>query len=218
MYVDEANDNRSLDEVISKNLPEAVNAVHQTAPVVLLEGKDYTFSASDAPAGESISYGDDERDEDYCVLHFSLANDAAFLRLVAFQAADSPIVVTDIIPQASAEGRKQLNRHIRGRYDRPRLVQGQGRHTAPSFDYYSLLPSTIEAKTPIQCVGRLSFIKEQFYSAPTMVDNVLTYPNYDISRRLRQNIIEYLTAMVLETYGDERAQAWYTKAASFPTL
>ena len=188
-------DNESLDSLIAKDLPEAVNAVHKIAPVNLLEGKDAV--AGDYYTVASVADG---------VMSFVLKADTNYLRLVAFRASDSDIVVSDVIPEASPEGRKQLNPHIRGRKDRPRLVQLQGRHTGPSFKYYSCGSTAT--------VAVLIFVQEQFYT-PQVGSTEVTY---DISRRLRQNIIDYLTAQVMETYGDQRSQAYYQKALTFPSL
>ena len=128
-------DNASMDDIIRRNLPEAINAVNTAAPAQLLEGK--SVSASN-PSVSSDG-----------VLSFSLPEGSRFLRLVAFQASDSPIVVTDVLPEASGEGHKQLNRYIRGRYDRPRLVLLQGRHTEPEFKYYSLRENTADPASAI---------------------------------------------------------------------
>ena len=174
---------------------EAINAIHKAAPVNLLEGKDAV--AGDYYTAASVADG---------VMSFVLKADTNYLRLVAFRASDSDIVVSDVIPEASPEGRKQMNPHIRGRKDRPRLVQLQGRHTGPSFKYYSCGSTAT--------VAVLIFVQEQFYTPQVGSTEV----EYDISRRLRQNIIDYLTAMVMETYGDQRSQAYYQKAFTFPTL
>ena len=127
MVEDNYEDNKNLDNIIRRNLPEAVNAVVLAAPSALLEGK--TATSSDMDSVSATTDG---------VLSFELKSTTKFLRLVAFRAADSDIVVTDAIPEASPEGRKQLNGYVRGRYDRPRLVQGQGFHTGPAFRYYTL--------------------------------------------------------------------------------
>ena len=192
-------DNPSLNDIIARNLPEAINAVHLAAPVQLLEGREYTFTDED-----TVSVSEDG------VLSFSLGGDSKFLRLVAFQAADSPIVVTDVLGEATPEGRKQLNPYIRGRADRPRLVLSQGQHTGPVFKYYTLTDAAAYAEDASEAIEQLSYIKEQFFA-----DTATDYP---ISRRLRQNIIDCLTAMVLETYSDQRAQSFYQKANSYPTL
>ena len=192
-------DNPSLNDIIARNLPEAINAVHLGAPVQLLEGREYTFTDED-----TVSVSEDG------VLSFSLGGGSKFLRLVAFQAADSPIVVTDVLGEATPEGRKQLNPYIRGRADRPRLVLSQGQHTGPVFKYYTLTDAAVYAEDASEAIEQLSYIKEQFFA-----DTATDYP---ISRRLRQNIIDCLTAMVLETYSDQRAQSFYQKANSYPTL
>ena len=44
---DEYGDNASLDDIIRRNLPEAINAVHLTAPVAMLEGKEHDFTGQD---------------------------------------------------------------------------------------------------------------------------------------------------------------------------
>lgn len=202
MYTDENNDNLSLDDIVRKNLPEAINAVHKYAPVSLLEGEGYQFkSTGSRPAGETISVTSDG------VLTFSPSTDSNFLRLVAFQAVDSPIVVTDAISEASPEGRKQLNKYIRGRYDRPRLVRLQGKTTPPQFRYYSLKGETAAFGTPATAVASFVFIREQFYSASAT--------EYRISRLLRQNIIDWLTGMVMETYSNQSAQSFYERARAY---
>lgn len=199
MYTDENDDNLSLSATIKRMLPEAINAVQLAAPATLLEGKSFDAGDLDSVAIENG------------VLSISLKSTTNFLRLVEFQAADSIIVVSDTIGEATPEGRKQLNPRIRGRYDRPRLVQLQGRHTGPQLKYYTLNTEgqnyAAYVSTPADAISRLSFVQEQFYAAATT--------EYNISRRLRQNIIDYLTAKVVETYSDQRAQAYYTKALAF---
>lgn len=193
-------DNASLDNIILRNLPEAINAVHRAAPVQLLEGNPYT----DGELASVVVNADGS-------LLIALSATAHFLRLVAFQAADSNIVVTDVIGEATPEGRKQLNPTIRGRYDRPKLVQCQGRHTGPIFKYYSLNEHGLNfddyQAQPSSAIDQLVFIKEYKYYDGTV--------SYDISRVLRQNIIDYLTGLVLETYNDQRAQIFFSKANNF---
>lgn len=193
MYTDENSDNLSLSDIIKKNLPEAINAVHLAAPVQLLDGEEVSSSAS-------VSVSTDG------VLSISLPSSVKFLRLVSFLASDSQIKVTDAIPAASPEGRKQLNPYIRGRADRPRLVlvsQG-GSSTGPSFKYYSI------TNPQSGSVAEFNIIEEQIFAEATA--------SYNISRRLRQNIIDYLTGLVMETYSDQRAQFFFDKANNYPII
>jgi hypothetical protein len=97
MYEDEGIDNLSLDDIIAKHLPEAINAVHLSAPVQLLEGKPY--ESSDL-VSVSITDG---------ILSVALKTDTNYLRLVTFQAADSYIVVTDVLAK---HPRKAANNSI----------------------------------------------------------------------------------------------------------
>jgi len=202
-------DNRSLDDIIARMLPEAINTVHETAHVWLLEGE--TLAQSDIAVEADTPVISLENDG---VLSFTLKDTTNYLRLVAFRAADSSIGVTDVIPEASPEGRKQLNQYIRGRKDRPRLVQLQGRHTGPSFRYYTIgTPETYQS-APFTAIAEMIYVKEQFFPGTATTND----HTYDISRRLRQNIIDLTTARVMETFGDQRAQAYYQKANTFPTL
>ena len=223
MYTDENGsaaaygDNSSLDGIIAKNLPEAINAIHKVAPVNLLEGVD--LLDENAAAGLVDEGEEAPAISDDGVLSFTLDEDTNYLRLVAFRADESAIVVTDVIPEASPEGRKQLNPYIRGRIDRPRLVQLQGSHSGPSFKYYTIKDTSPyegenPSKEPVEAIAEFYYIQEQSYpETPASGGNV-----YDISRRLRQNIIDYLTAKVMETYGDQRSQAYYQKALTFSSL
>lgn len=203
MYTDENNDNLSLDDIVKKNLPEAINAVHKVAPVTMLEGEEYHFSnTSTRPEGEQISMSQDG------VLTFSPSTASNYLRLVAFRSVDSGITLTDVLAEASPEGRKQLNPFIRGRYDRPRLVRMQGKTHPPLFKYYTLKPDTVSSvSNPTGAVAVFSFVRERLYSPLAT--------GYDISSLLRQNIIDWLTGMVMVTYSDQAAQTFLTKAGTF---
>ena len=226
MYDDEAGssdaygDNRSLDDIIKRSLPEAINAVHKAAPVRLLEGEAHVFSGQ-----EDVTIASDG------VMTIRLGQDTELLRLVDLQAADSPIVVTDLLAEASPEGRKQLNPYIRGRADRPRVVIRQGSHDEPVLLYYSLSAITPYIVTDEHAanrgaalpdvpdpapegyhwwplaITRLHYIKRQFYTQEET--------GYVISRMVQQNIIDYLTAMVMDIYEDKRAESFYKKAVTF---
>lgn len=202
MYTDENNDNLSLDDIVRKSLPEAINAVQLSCPVRLLEGERYSFTTSGSrPEGENIYLAGN-------VLVFSPSVASRMLRLAAFRAVDSDIVVTDVIAEASPEGRKQLNPYVRGAYDRPRLVRTQGETTPPVFRYYSLKGETVAGlSSPAAAVALLSFVREQFYDPVSS--------GYNASRYLRQNIMDRLTAMAMEIYGMQSAAAYYERAASF---
>ena len=204
----EYGDNQSLDGIIAHILPEAINEVNLIAPVFLLEGS--SLLSDQYASGPSVSNDG--------VLSFALKDVVEYRRLVAFRAADSNVVVSDTIAEASPEGRKQLNPHIRGRKDRPRLVLQQG-HGGPAFKYYSLDPDGAGFSgyqgAPLTAIAEMVVIRAEFYIEPTENN---PDPEYNVCRRLWQNVIDYTTARVMETFGDQRAQSYYNKANSFPSI
>ena len=220
----DTNDNDSLDNTIRRFIPDAVNAIHLAAPVAMLEGVDFSFDANSVGAIDTTDG----------ILSFMLNNtsgvETKFLRLVFFQAtkatptdqwAPEDAIVTVVTPESGAEARKQLNPYLRGRYDRPVLVKVQqvgaeGAANAPMFRYYTVRDlgrfDGENVREWEDAIAHFNYIKELSYVAPTVeVPN----PTYDISEPLRQNIIDYLTGLVLETFSDQRAQFFFTKASTF---
>lgn len=200
MYPATSEDNTSLNKLIERSLPEAINAVNLAAPVTLLDG------VLDAVAGDDITVLESPVADK--VLKFRV-DDTDFLRLVAFKAVDSDIVVTDALAEASPEGRKQLKSYLRGRPDRPRLVRLQGiNENGPAFNYYSLAETPITGEEA-EAVDTLLYVREEKYNETTPA------ASYYVSQRLRQNILDYATGMVLAAMGDQRAQSYYQKAFIF---
>lgn len=188
MYSDENSDNESLDLTIKRTLPEAINEVHSFVPVETLEGVEVSTLSSCEITDR--------------VLSFSFEN--PFLRLVAFQAKDSGIVVTEVIPETSVEAHKQLNKYVRGTFDKPRLVQIQGEHKQPAFRYYTLSKDEY-ATEPSSAIKRLTIVEELFYEPER--------ESYPISTDLRQTIIDQLTGLVLAIYKDgDKAQYFLQRA------
>lgn len=121
---DETTDNVDLDSIITKTIPEAIDAVHRSAPVSSLEGVETSF------VEESVNNG---------VLIFR--TEKPVLRFVGVKAADSNVVISDAVPEVSPEGRKQLNKYVRGTYDNPVLVLQDG--TRNRFKYYTVGDQTV---------------------------------------------------------------------------
>ena len=146
------------------------------------------------------------------VLTFTLPTGSKFLRLVGFQTKDSEITVTNVIGSATAEGRKQANKYIRGQYDRPRLVMEQGSTSmkTPTFRYYSLKEAYNGSSAAYDNIKFLRIIKEQEYDALAA--------GYEISYRVKQNIIDYLTALVMQVFSDKRADFFTQKANNYPLI
>jgi len=202
-------DNKSLDVTIARLLPEAINAVHLAAPVAVLDwdAKELTYLSSEFIDAERET-GADEPWYSFC-----LELSKPFLRLVSFKASDSDITVMEAVPRSSVEGRKQANEYIRGRYDRPRLVfEGGSSVTEDNSTTYNTYFKYYSLKTSSGYCQRMSIIERQVYSADTDATT------YTICSRVQQNIIDYLTALVLEAYSDQRADFYHQKANIFPTI
>lgn len=184
-------DSNEFEDILAKNLPEAINAVHTATPVSLLDGEHLTEAES---SGASISAG---------VLSFSTKKE--ILKLIAFKAADSPYVVSDPVPEYSAEGRMQLNPYTRGTSDRPRLVllQGKAEDHLSSFRYYSIEHSFA---APEQAIERFEYIPMYHYKKDGS-------DSYRVAENVVENVINYLTAMMLVTYNSsDKAAYFFTKA------
>jgi len=119
MLSSENNDNPSIDNIIKKTLPEAINIVQAGAPSELLEG---------ISTGVTVGTGTGARD-------ITVAGHEV-LRVVRCKASDSDMVVTAAFAEDSPEGRKQLNEYTRGTFDDPRLIQLADR-SSQVFRYYS---------------------------------------------------------------------------------
>lgn len=202
MYDDQAGDNQSLDNIIKRSLPEAINAVHLMAPAEVLD-----WDAALTPVTNCSMDLDDTKK----VVTFELSASNNYLRLVAFKAVDTDYVVSSVIDSASPEGRKQLNPYIRGQWDRPRLVQhhGQVNNGNPKFSYYSL-KEELDSDDSSVIAGMIDYvriIRRQDYSSIAL--------QYTIAYRCQQNIIDYLTGLVMTIFSDQRAQVFFEKAKNF---
>ncbi len=121
-----------------------------------------------------------------------------FLRLVYVKASDSDIYVSNAVPFNSPEARMQEDKYTRGTPDAPVLVQGPSDSAyVTEFHYYSM------TSTPGSI--RLAYIKK-----PEIVDGEIFCP-----RLLSEAVFNELTAMVLETYGDQRAQLFHQKVTTY---
>lgn len=215
LYGSDSGDNESLDLTIARTLPEAVNETVLASPSVLLDGRVMRAHYLGGKSGtEHLSdYAAMSTSEK--VVDFSIGS--PLLRLVRMQAYDSPYVVTDIVPESSAEGRMQLDRYVRGTYDRPVLVKLQGSNSAPNFRYFSLKDSPEKNFSLQEWLGSYG---ESSPKAPVAVFEYVPVAEYDedieeceVPDRLLQPVIYRLTGMVLAIYGEaEKSDRFIAKS------
>lgn len=171
----------NLQRLVVNSIVEAVVKTHQGALPVLIDGnigvqgEDYTAEL-----------------DDNGVITITMLQDT--LRVASVQAADSPVVLTDIVPEDSAEGRKQLNRYVRGVSDDPRVVLQKVWSEAykPIFKYYSTEEDTCPA------------ISLEYVPYPVLEEAVIS-----ISPQLEYAVLNELVAMVLDSVNQHEKAALY---------
>lgn len=116
------------------------------------------------------------------------------LRVVSVQASDSPVVVGDIYPELSAEGRKQLSKYVRGVSDDPRVIMQQR-----WADVYK---------------PRLKYYSTEEDVCPTMTIEYIPYPELKEETVLISHLLEYavlneLVAMILDSLKEHEKASLY---------
>lgn len=175
-----------LQKLVEGYFAEAVINVHTLASALLIEGK---------TAVEGTDY--DLTPENGVV---TITMKEPIVRMVSAKCSDSDIVLTEMIPEDSAEGRKQLNTYIRGTYDDPRLVlqkRWAGEHK-PIMKYYT-------AKERDKVV--------------TFDLEIIPYPSVasdsaEIAPRLEYAVLNYIVAMVLDSLKEHDRAALYKAKAN----
>ena len=171
----------NLQRLVSNSIVEAVVKTHQGAISLLIDGKtgvlgeDYT-----AELGENG------------VITITMLKDT--LRVASLQAGDSSVVVSDLVPEDSAEGRKQFNKYVRGVSDDPRAVLQKrwSEPYKPVMKYYS----TEEPTCPE--------IHLEYVPYPVLDESVIS-----ISHQLEYAVLNELTAMILDSVKEHEKAGIY---------
>lgn len=173
-----------LHKIVEESIIEAAVRVHERASSVLMDGVQAVLG-TDYTAGINSDNS----------VTITMKTDT--VRIVSIKASDSTDVITDLIPEDSAEGRKQKNPYICGTYDDPRAVLNKvwaGDHK-PIITYY-------------KCKGSLPTFVVEYVPYPQIVENVI-----QVCSRLEYAVLNELTAMVMDSYGlTERAALHRSKA------
>ena len=180
-------DGIDLHRLVEGAIVEAVIKTHDNAPSVMIDGMaaqkgtDYTVKLQNN------------------VATITMLKDT--LRIASIKGSDSEIVVCDLIPEDSAEGRKQLDKYVRGIPDDPRVVLAKdwSDNHKPILRYYT-------AKQ-----------KEGEYD---LTLTYVPYPEIDetivmICPRLEYAVLNEIVAMVLESLNEyEKAAAYRAKTTA----
>lgn len=208
-----------LQKLVEGSIVEAAVKTHNLAPAVMLDG---------VKAVEGTDF-ESETDEEG-VVTVSFLKKAA--RFISIQVEGSSVVVTDLIPEDSAEGRKQLNRYVRGVPDDPRLVLCKtwaGDHL-PKMRYYTSDVKETEPEISMEYYpypfvkgGMADMVPEGGFpevdvmtvDEPTV--NPGTVSGYiDICPRMEFAVLNELAAMVLESLNEhDKASLYRAKSKEY---
>lgn len=200
----------NLQRLVVNSICEAVVKTHMGASPSMISGIVATVSKAKEeeanpeaaeeeanPEAEEDPVFSTELDPTSGVVTITMLKDT--LRVVSVQAEDSPVVVCNIYPEHSAEGRKQLNKYVRGVSDDPRVVmQKRWSDTyKPILKYYSTEQTTCPE------------ITLEYIPYPVLQDAMV-----DVSPQLEYAVLNELVAMVLDSVKEHDKAALYRAKAT----
>lgn len=206
-----------LGKLVEGSIVEAVVKTHSQAPSVMIDGVKAEHGAEKDYIGVISEDG---------VITVTMKKDT--LRIASVKAVDSEVVVCDIIPEDSAEGRKQLSRYVRGVPDDPRVVLQKtwADSYKPVLKYYTCLeplkPETVdmtENTPPSSDLEDIPSIDLDGYSPLEIY--FVPYPKVEdesvmICPKLEYAVLNELTAMVLDSLSEhDKASLYREKAVKY---
>ena len=189
----------NLHRIVSNSICEAVVTTHKGAAPHLLSGIVETVNPkAEEDAPETEDYPEEEEEPAFSaelqegVVTITMLKDT--LRVVSVNAADSLVVVGNIYPELSAEGRKQLSKYVRGVADDPRVIMQQRWSDTyrPVLKYYST--------TATACPG----MTVEYIPYPQIKEDVV-----EISHQLEYAVLNELVAMILDSVKEHQKAALY---------
>lgn len=181
-------DSEELDLLIDKMLPEAINAVHEAAPIEVLEGEKKNFLRCGVNGDGVGEYSYD---------------DGGILRVVSFKANDSDVYGHGVVDDSSNMGRQQLNPYTRGDAGNPVLVrmpENEYSRETPMFRYYCHQSKSIQTELEVHVILRSEYDS--------------TKSSYVVDPSCKDRAIYYLTGMVAKALGmGDAASHWYNLAS-----
>lgn len=175
-----------IHKLVEGAIVEAVIKVHNSAPAIMIDGikgvkgTDYKLSVADK------------------IITINMLTDV--IRVASVQAKDSSVVISDFIPEDSAEGRKQLNKHVRGVPDDPRVILSKvwEKDYCPTLKYY-----TTEAED--------ADIDLYYVPYPVIEETIV-----QICPKLEYAVLNEIAAMVLDSLNQhEKAELYRARSTQY---
>ena len=152
---------KAIDELVSVEeigmlvSPDAIN-LHRLVEGSMVEAALRTYAQAPTESLEGVKA---EVESDYTLVGIedgvvTIAFETPIARVLSLRCVDSEIIVNDLIPENSAEGRKQLNKYVQGTYDDPRVVLQKvwNGDNMPILKYYTTKQT--EPQQPIMIIRR----------------------------------------------------------------
>ena len=184
--------------------PDAVN-LHRLVEGCMVEAVLKTYAQAPAASMEGVVA---EEESDYKLIGLkdgvvTISFETPIARMLSLRCVDSEIIVSDLVPENSAEARKQLNKYVRGTFDDPRVVLQKvwNGDNMPILKYYT---------TTKEGLDEVSFDIEVL-PYPALVEGVV-----QIAARMEYPVLNNIVALVLDSYAQtELADRFRAKAKEY---
>ena len=184
-------DDRNLDMTVEKLLPAAIEFVHAAAPAELMEGILLNMSM----IRNFVTLENRVID-----INFAESESIKVLRLTAFKAGDSDIVLSQAFYEDSPQARMQSDPYVQGQPDQPVIVlMADSQHYRPHYRYYTT------------DLDEASFMM-RYFPAPELVTED-SEEFYFISAKLQRPTLNYLVHLVLLAYKEAQLAEIYKQKA-----
>lgn len=194
----------SVEEIGMLISPDAIN-LHRLVEGCMVEAVLKTYAQAPTESLEGVTA---EAESDYALIDLkdgvvTIAFETPIARMLSLRCVDSEIIISDLIPENSAEARKQLNKYVRGTYDDPRVVLQKvwNGDNKPMLKYYTTTKTNLdEVQFDIEILPY-----------PILEEGVV-----QIASRMEFPVLNNIVALVLDAYKEtELADRYRAKAKEY---
>lgn len=188
----------NLHKLVEGAIVEAVVKTHSSAPAIMIDG---IVGTAGTDYKEEWAKG---------VLGITMLKDT--LRIASVKAHDSEVIVTELIPEDSAEGRKQLNEYIRGVPDDPRVVLEKTWQddNKPRLKYYTCA-NLAGNDTEEETTEKKSMVELCYVPYPVIDETIVL-----VCPRLEYAVLNEIAAMILDSINEhDKATLYRTKSKGY---
>ena len=187
-------DDRNLDLTVEKLLPSAIEFIHLHAPVELMEGLLLNVSMLTSFVKVENRVID---------INFAESEKYKILRLTAFKAGDSDIVLSTAFYEDSPQARMQADPYTQGQPDDPVIVlMADSQSYRPHYRYYT---TNLEKAT---------FMMRYFPAPEQLAED--ENGEFFVSSKLGYSVLNYLVSLVLLAYKEANlAEVFKQKALEY---